>query len=362
MTDEAPSFWWKPKSAAASLLAPAAAVYGHFAAKKMKKARPWQVNAPVLCIGNFTLGGTGKTPLVIAFAKAIKKRGLEPGIVSRGYGGSAGKYSRMHLVDIQHDSARKTGDEPLLLARHAPVMVGTDRAYAARKLVVRGAHFILMDDGFQSRRLHPDYALLAVDSSRGLGNQRVFPAGPLRAPLKAQLAYTDGIIMTGSADSGIQADIARLAREAGKDFTEAGFQSFISRAYQGVTGEAENLKQPIARLEMIKGRRFFAFAGLGNPQKFYRSIEALGGTVAQIKSFPDHHFFTPEEVDAIAGGARANGLVIVTTAKDYIRLGNLAEKFGDVLALDIAVNFADKTFCDRVLDLCISRFEERGPV
>jgi len=383
MANETPLFWWKKGSLASLALWPAAKIYGCFAARVMERARPPRIAASVLCIGNFTLGGTGKTPLAAAFAQAAKKRGLKPGIVSRGYGGSVSwQKERIHRVDPERDRAREVGDEPLLLAQYAPAVIGANRLAAAEKLLREGVNFVIMDDGFQSRRLYWDYALLAVDSSRGFGNGRVFPAGPLRAPLPVQLAYSDMVLLLGSRadDSAGQAAVRPVAR-AGRPVCRAFFRTYISRPYEGAeaaaaaaeaggqTAAAEaaaspenrNIARPIAGLPALKGRRLLAFAGIGNPQKFFASLTAAGGLVVQQRSFADHHFFSRYDIEDIVQSARAHGLVIATTAKDYVRLqtDGLDKRLGRLLVLDIYPEFLQEDFCNHVLDLCLKRYNDR---
>ncbi|KAA6405230.1 tetraacyldisaccharide 4'-kinase [Candidatus Tokpelaia sp.] len=395
MANETPLFWWKKRGLTSLLLSPAARIYGHFAARIMERARPPQIEAPVLCIGNFTLGGAGKTPLAAAFAKAAGKRGLKPGIVSRGYGGAVSlQRDRVYRVDPARDRARDVGDEPLLLAEYAPVAVAVNRLKAAEQLLREGVNFIIMDDGFQSRRLYSDYALMAVDSARGLGNGKIFPAGPLRAPLPVQLAYSDMIVLLGNHadnDAAGQA-VLRLAAKAGKPVCRAILRLRISRPYEG-TGSAAALpalpaenaalheqnqtagfkaaapdKQPVANpvmpitsLRAIYGRRFLAFAGIGNPQKFFAGLEAAGGLIAQKRSFADHHFFSLYDIDDIVQSARAYGLIMATTAKDYMRLktDGLDKKLGPLLVLDIYPEFLPEDFCNHILNLCVTHYKDR---
>jgi len=381
MSAKTPAFWWQQSSAAGRWLSPLGRLYGYFAGRAMERTAPVRLPAPVLCLGNFTLGGTGKTPLAIAFARAAKKHGLKPGIVSRGFGGSLSR--GLHRVDAARDRAREVGDEPLLLAAYAMVEIGADRAAAGQRLIAAGADFIIMDDGFQSRRLYPDYALLAADSLRGLGNHRVFPAGPLRAPLILQLGYADALIMTGGRAAGAEAaqaekvemELARLAARGAKPFYTAELGSFVSRPYQGrqnaagaskagksaAGAAAANIAAPIRNLAAVKGRRFLAFAGIGNPRKFYASLENAGGIIAARRDFADHHFFSAAEIDNIAAAARAGGLVPATTAKDYIRLQSegLAGRLGEALALDVRPRFAAPDFCGRILAACRQNYQRR---
>ncbi|MBL8582010.1 MAG: tetraacyldisaccharide 4'-kinase, partial [Rhizobiaceae bacterium] len=211
MVGESPTFWWEPPDWRAYALSPASAVYGRIAAARMRNAPRVALPVPVLCVGNFTVGGSGKTPVTAAMARAAHAAGLRPGILSRGHGGSA---RTPHLVDPEHDLARHVGDEPLLLARDALVAISADRAAAGKLLVENGCDFLVMDDGFQSARVAIDYALIVVGSGQGVGNGHVIPGGPLRAPVAAQLPFADALLKLGD---GTAADgIVRKAARAGK--------------------------------------------------------------------------------------------------------------------------------------------------
>ncbi|TIW80421.1 MAG: tetraacyldisaccharide 4'-kinase, partial [Mesorhizobium sp.] len=217
MATEAPPFWWEEPDWKVLALSPLSAVYALAAGRGMRRARREKIDAPVLCVGNFTVGGTGKTPVAIALAQQARRMQLKPGFLSRGHGGS---FAEPHVVDISHDSARHVGDEPLLLAEHAPVAVTPNRAAGARLLLEKhGCDFLIMDDGFQSARIHIDYALVVVDARYGIGNGRVIPGGPLRAKIVDQLVFTSGLLKMGE---GTAADaVVRRAARAGRPIFEA---------------------------------------------------------------------------------------------------------------------------------------------
>ncbi|MHC5232607.1 tetraacyldisaccharide 4'-kinase [Brucella sp. LJL56] len=338
MVSEAPPFWWEKPDWRALSLAPAAWLYGVVAGRRLLRAEPPKIPLPVLCVGNFTVGGAGKTPTAIAFAKGVKARGMKPGIVSRGYGGA---YKGLHVVDATHDSARYVGDEPLLLARHASVALCPDRLKAALHLQARGCDFIIMDDGFQSARLFADFSLLVVDATRGIGNGRVIPAGPLRAPLIDQMRKTDGLLRIGKGDG---ADfVIRQAARAGRPIYEAWLEPSSST--------------PVA------GNRWLAFAGIGNPEKFYASVAEAGGEIVETRSFPDHHNFGPDEIRNLMDTARRQGLGLITTAKDQVRLATMIGipvGFATKLAvLDIDLKFARNDALDHIVDTVIGRFKNR---
>lgn len=336
MIVKTPNFWWSKKRALRLLLRPFGAVYGLIANHNMKKSNNPKIDLPVLCIGNFTLGGAGKTPVAIALAIEAKKLGLQPGIVSRGYGG---QYDNMHIVNAQNDTADKVGDEPLLLARHAQVALSPNRYLGARKLQEIGCNFIIMDDGFQSRRLYMDYALLVVDALRGFGNQAVFPAGPLRAPLRTQLVYTDSVLVVGQ-----------------------------GHAMVSVIDHLKTVKMPLhfghlipKSIQDVNAKKFLAFAGIGNPDKFFKSIVELGGIVEKTMVFADHHVFNDKDIDDIIHAAKTDNLLLATTAKDFVRLeaSNQNTKLKNLVVFDVELAFDEENFCQNLLLEVISRFERR---
>jgi tetraacyldisaccharide 4'-kinase len=295
MASEAPPFWWEAADWRAYALLPVSAVYGAVARRRMTQARRERIDIPVVCVGNFTVGGAGKTPVAIALAREARRMQLNPGFLSRGFGGN---FPAPHVVDAEHDSARYVGDEPLLLAAHAPVVVTPDRAAGARLLASRGCGIAIMDDGFQSARIHMDFALLVVDARRGVGNGHVIPGGPLRAPLLHQLRFVQGVLKVGAGEAAN--DIIRMASRAGRPVYEA-------RTATRDPGQ-------------FAGRRFLAFAGIGDPEKFFLTVEEAGGLVEVRRAFPDHHAFSHEDLDDLTAAAREKGLELITTEKDAVRL------------------------------------------
>ncbi|ENN94244.1 tetraacyldisaccharide 4'-kinase [Bartonella bovis] len=335
MLIKAPYFWWNNKSILRFLFTPIAKVYGYFSRHRMKR-RPSVIDLPVLCIGNFTLGGAGKTPVVIAFAKVAKELGFIPGIVSRGYGGRA---KGVHLINEKYDNAHDVGDEPLLLARYALVAVSSDRYAAAQRLKEEGCDLILMDDGFQSRHLYMDYALLVVDAMRGFGNGSVFPAGPLRAPLETQFSFMDSVLIIG--DTASHNDVAFLVTGSGKSLHYARFKPVVA--------------------DEVTGKSFLAFAGIGNPDKFFKSIKEMSGHVMQTHSYPDHYFFTSTDLKNLVQKARIHNLWLATTAKDYTRIqaNGLQKELKNLIVFDVEVDFIQMDFCHMLLEEVMARFRKR---
>jgi tetraacyldisaccharide 4'-kinase len=292
------------------LLAPAAASYGAAAARRMRRDGV-RLDVPVLCVGNFTLGGAGKTPAVIALAKMLAEAGERVFCLSRGYGGSASGPKRVE----ETDSARVVGDEALLLSRAAPTIVSRDRVAGARLAQRQGASVVLMDDGLQNPSLAKDFTIAAIDRRRGIGNGKVFPAGPMRAPLAAQLARIDALLAIGD---------GRGADDVAARAAALGLPVFHGR-----------LVPDPAAITALKARRVLAFAGIGDPDKFFATAAAAGIDIAQRRAFPDHHRFTGEEAAALVMDAEHDGLALLTTEKDRARMSG--EPLLDALAVRVHV-------------------------
>ncbi|RJT37207.1 tetraacyldisaccharide 4'-kinase [Mesorhizobium waimense] len=338
MTSEAPPFWWEKPDWRVLALSPLSAAYAVVAGRRMRRAPREKVEAPVLCVGNFTVGGTGKTPVAITLARQAKRMQLNPGFLSRGHGGS---FAQPHLVDPHHDAAKHVGDEPLLLAEHAPVAVTPNRAAGARLLIEEhGCDFLIMDDGFQSARIHIDFALVVVDTRYGIGNGRVIPGGPLRANIVDQLVFTSALLKLGE---GTAADaVVRQAARAGRPIFEA-------------------RTEPRGKVRFAGGR-FLAFAGIGHPEKFFDTLRAADGEVVLSRAFPDHHFYGEDELAELAGTARREGLRLVTTAKDAARLRHGAAPAGfleqlDVLEIDTV--FELDHVPERIIDETLDAWRQR---
>ena len=317
-----PPFWWRKAGLAARLLAPVAAVYGAIATARLVRTGQ-RAGRPVICIGNFTVGGAGKTPTALAVARMLVAAGAQPVFLSRGYGGSdAGPLQ----VDPARHRAGDVGDEPLLLARTAPAIVARDRVAGAAAAIRAGADVIVMDDGFQNPALEKDLSILVVDGGRGVGNGKVFPAGPLRAPLDVQLARTQALVVIGAASS------------RATDVVEA------ARTRKIPVFAAELVPDP-GSIAALRRDRVLAFAGIGDPEKFFRTLSAAGIAVAACRSFPDHHRYTGVEALRLRSEAEGAGLALVTTEKDLARLAGdqaLADLAAHTRALPVSLVFQDE--------------------
>jgi tetraacyldisaccharide 4'-kinase len=330
----APGFYFQPPGIAANLLFPLAAVYGAAAAARMRRPGT-RASVPVICVGNFTLGGAGKTPTALALANLLAAMGERPVFISRGHGGD----NRGPLVVALggHD-ADDVGDEPLLLARAFPTIVARNRLAGAAIAVEHGASVLVLDDGFQNPDLHKDLALVVIDAVNGVGNGAVFPAGPLRAPLEAQLAHAHAIVRVG-AGAGAEPVIVRAAAR--------NIPAFPAR----LVPDAHAAKG-------VAGRKVLAFAGIGHPEKFFATLEEVGADIVKARAFADHHRYSAQEAADLLRTAKDRGLQLVTTEKDLARMQGgrtLAELATAVRTLPVKLEFADAGAMRKVLEAAIAK-------
>ncbi len=324
----APEFW-RRDGAASRLLSPLAALYDAAVAARFARIKPACVGFPVICVGNLTAGGAGKTPIVLSLAKILTGRGVKVHILSRGYGG------RMRgplLVDPKRHDARDVGDEPLLLANAAPCWVSASRPAGARAAIAAGAQAILMDDGLQNPSLAKDWSLLVIDGGYGLGNGRVLPAGPLREDAARGIARADAVAVMGEDEAGIAGSLA------GKTVLRA-------RLAPAEPGK-------------FAGRAFIAFAGIGHPEKFFRSAEEAGARLLTRHPFADHHRYRESELAALMVRARAAGAALLTTEKDWVRLP--LEWRVRVESFPVNVEWREPKELDRLLDGVLKRGASHG--
>ncbi|HLY52865.1 MAG TPA: tetraacyldisaccharide 4'-kinase, partial [Steroidobacteraceae bacterium] len=297
---------WYGDSAGTALLLPLAWAYGAVSGLRRQAYRSGLLRArrltrPVVVVGNLTVGGTGKTPLTIWLAQQLSAARLRVGIVSRGYGRQGAG-----VRSVQGDSDwRDVGDEPVILARRTgcPTMVGADRVAAARTLIARGAEVILADDGLQHLRLGRDCSIVVIDGSRGFGNGRLLPAGPLREPAaalrRADIVIVNGAPVHGSLGGGALAQGALSMQ-------------LVAQPAVRLDGRAGS-----AGLGAFRGRRVHAVAGIGNPQRFFSELRSQGIEVI-AHPFPDHHPFTAREL------AFADELPVLMTEKDAVKCAPFA--------------------------------------
>ncbi len=309
-------WWWYPHGREvrwpSRALQPVGAIWGYVAERRLRVARPYRSRLPVICVGNFTAGGTGKTPLCLFLAGVLKQQGHRPVFLTRGYGSEAREPS---WVDPDFDTAARVGDEPLILAQAAPVMVARDRAAGARVIEAAGqsASVIIMDDGLQNPRLAKDLTFAVVDAGRGIGNGRVIPAGPLRASLDVQLGLVDAVIIN-DAGSGLSPGLLEQLRQT--------FAGPIVMAETQASGDTQ----------WLRGARVTAYCGIGNPARFFGLLQRLGADVVAQRSYPDHHVFRDDEARQLMQQADASASQLVTTVKDSVRLTGAGEACQDLQA------------------------------
>jgi tetraacyldisaccharide 4'-kinase len=280
---------------------------------KAKSACPFDPGIPVICVGNLTVGGSGKTPIAIAIAETLRQTGQRPFFLTRGYGGS----EKGPALASRAHSAAVMGDEALLLARSAQTVVARDRIAGAKLATEKGATALVMDDGHQNFNLRKTLSLIVVDAQTGFGNGFQIPAGPLREPVRQGLARADAVVLVGDGSPDLQ-----------------GFSGPVLRAHL-VADTAAFVDKPV-----------FAFAGIGRPEKFVASLEEGGVQVVGSCFFADHHPYDEAEIDQlrmIAGAA-----TLMTTEKDFVRL-TTAQREG-IRVLKVAARFDDPGALGRLLD------------
>ncbi|MEM9277034.1 MAG: tetraacyldisaccharide 4'-kinase [Pseudomonadota bacterium] len=334
--DEAPPFWWQDISWQAWLLSPISFVYGRAAGKRMDFAASASVDVPVICVGNFIVGGAGKTPTVELLSKFVRTRGMRPGILTRGHGGAI---TAATVVKRDHHNAHDVGDEALLHAAHAITVVSADRPSGAAMLVKHGCDVILMDDGFQNPSLEKDFSLVVVDAKRGLGNGFTMPSGPMRVPFRHQLLYADTVIVIGDGKRGD--NVIRQCARAGKPI----------------------LKAAIKAKGKLLPHTYFAYAGIADPSKFFDTLSSLGTDVKGTQAFGDHHFFRDEECADLMAQAKRMNARLLTTAKDAARLKGMGQAQEKLLeasdVLNVELQTEDASLIENILDIAIENATQR---
>ncbi len=311
-----PRFWHK-KGVLSTALLPLAALY-HIAHRyRVGAIIPKALSVPVICVGNLTAGGAGKTPVVIALLEHMLEQGIKAQCISRGYGGSTLGPVR---VDPKTHTAEEVGDEPLLIAKHGPCWVAKRRLTAATAAVLESAELIIMDDGLQNPTIKKDMSFLIIDGGYGFGNGRTLPAGPLRETLREGLKKVDAVILIGEDTTAVQ---------------------------QLLPPDLPILHARLEAREVPQGK-VVAFAGIGRPEKFFTTLRESGAEVVKAVAFADHHPYTEAELEALIKQANAHQAQLMTTEKDAVRVPEAYRK--NVQVLPVSLVFEDTT----ALEACLA--------
>jgi tetraacyldisaccharide 4'-kinase len=288
----APGFWVGSGGIAPLLLTPFSAIYAGATARRMAR-RGWQAPVPVICCGNATAGGAGKTTVALDIGRRLADRGIAAHFLLRGYGGSLKGPAR---VDPEAHDSTQVGDEALLLAEIRPTWISGDRGAGAQAAVAAGAQAIVMDDGLQNPTLEKDLSLLVIDGGFGFGNGRVIPAGPLREPVAAAAARSGAAVLIGKDETGALAQLP------------PGLPVLRARLVAG------------PEAAMLAGQPVFAFCGIANPQKFFATLQEAGAVLAGREAFADHYPYDEGDLKELLGQAERLRAVAVTTKKDFVRI------------------------------------------
>lgn len=304
-----PPLHWQSRGLLAWAWLPASLLYHAMVRLRTSLARTQHLAVPVLCVGNNTVGGAGKTPTALLLCTWLSQAGYHPHVISRGY---KGRYVGTVKVDPDVHIAEEVGDEPLLLARHVPCWVSGRRLHAARAAIRDGADVIVMDDGLQNPTLHKDFCVAVFDAQAGIGNGFMLPAGPCREPLGRTMKKADmALLIGGEGPPSLQRKLASCGKPV----------------FHGAL-----LPDEAAQLQ---GVHVHPFAGIGNPDKFFATVRAMGGVITLESRFPDHHYYTGADLERLKREAGQHSAKLVTTEKDAVKLPR--EFLQDTIVVKVAL-------------------------
>ncbi|MDP4708701.1 MAG: tetraacyldisaccharide 4'-kinase [Rickettsiaceae bacterium] len=302
-----PKFWSK-NGVLSYLLIPFSWIYIFLGKVRTILVKPVKIDAKVICVGNMSVGGTGKTQIVLWLAKRLAQRKANFLVVTKGYGSSLRGAKLVEKTDL----ASEVGDESVLLSTYAPVLAAKNIKAALPIIAKLKPEIVIFDDGLQNPGFIKDLNILVIDANRAVGNRNIFPSGPLRESTKSALDKSDIIVMVGN-------DLCQ-------DFT------LINNI---IANDKPLFKAKIklkAQLDLSK--RYYAFTAIGNPDRFYDLLKNQGATLAEVQSFSDHHNYTKLEIEALQVHAKQNKYSLITTKKDYVKI----PKDDNVICADVVLD------------------------
>lgn len=300
------------------LMTPLAMIYRWAGKNRIAKATPVDAGLPVVCIGNLTLGGAGKTPVTAVVRAYYASKGVRAASLSRGYRGSLTGPAR---VDALTSTAAEVGDEPLMMAAAGEAWISKDRPAGALAMKADGVQVVIMDDGHQNPTLKKSLSIVVIDATNPFGNGHIFPKGPLREPVGDGLARADGVVLMG--DGPVPEALA---------------------SFKGVV-----LRARLAPLASAPPGRYVAFAGIGRPSRFFDSLQAQPGVeLSEGVPFPDHHAFQSSDLSFLMKLAKERDAQLITTDKDHVRLP--ADMKGRVMRASVEAKFEDEAALHALLD------------
>jgi tetraacyldisaccharide 4'-kinase len=321
-----PKFWYDEPNIISSALLPLSKIYALSCSIRNKFINPASTTATVICIGNLVAGGAGKTLVALSLVNVLKNHSVA--FLTRGYGGS---FVGPIKVNPETHSFRQVGDEALLLSRAAPTWLAHNRIAGAQAAISDGAKVIIMDDGFQNLSIIKNYSLIVIEGETGFGNNRLLPSGPLRESVDDGLARTDATIIIGNDKLGVANIIPKS----------------IPMLKAVIT--------PTLEAKKLSGKRVIAFAGIGQPNKFYKTLIEMECSIISKHTFSDHHAYKLKEIMNICYEASAIDAIAVTTEKDWVRLPSEVKSL--VKKIPVKLEWQNIEFIQSLLERVINNYE-----
>jgi tetraacyldisaccharide 4'-kinase len=312
-----PKFWQLKNSLLSFALLPFSAIFYLLTKLRSFSKKTVKFSIPITCIGNINVGGTGKTQMALHIAKILKSKGCNPCIVTKGFGRST---NDTRLVNISRDNVRQTGDEAYMLAHYFPVIIYKNLKNARSIINNNDFDVAIFDDGMQNAELSKDLTILMVDGLRGFGNERLLPAGPLRESIKTISQKAD------------------LAVIVGADRYNAAAKVAIFKSFARIS----------ALTTFAKEKNYIAFAGIGNPEKFYFTLKEMGLNIIETHNFPDHYNYTIDDVIRLYNLAEQSSSTLITTEKDWVKIPH--ELQDKVEYVRVALKFDDEKLLQGLLN------------